>query len=164
MISAKVGFILFFYAFFGVNHDYHTSITEVNYNAKNKSLEISVRLFTDDLEEALTLQNKGVKITMETDKRILDPLLDVYLRRNFALISPQKEVLKMHYYGNEKEADATWVFFEILDISNIKGYTLFNTIMLELFDDQANLVNIIYQNQKKTFIFDNRKKLEIWPF
>ena len=30
-------------------HDFHTSVMQIDHNEKNKSLEITVRLFTDDL-------------------------------------------------------------------------------------------------------------------
>ena len=43
-------------------HAFHTSLTEIQYNAKEKSLEISIRMFTDDLEAALTKANNGQKI------------------------------------------------------------------------------------------------------
>lgn len=46
-------------------HDFHTSLTEINYNSQSRSLELSVRVFTDDLELALTNFNKGQLVKIE---------------------------------------------------------------------------------------------------
>ena len=145
-------------------HDYHTSLTEINYNPKNKSLEVSLRLFTDDLELALTKLNGGKVITLESQSELVESLLELYIKKNFAIVSQNKEVKKIKYYGKEKEAEATWVYIEILDCAQIKDFTLFNTILIDLFSDQNNLVNIIYPTVKKTLVFDNKTRMQSWPF
>ena len=145
-------------------HDYHTSLTEINYNPKNKSLEVSLRLFTDDLELALTKLNGGKVITLESQSELVEYLLELYIKKNFAIVSQNKEVKKIKYYGKEKEAEATWVYIEILDCAQIKDFTLFNTILIDLFSDQNNLVNIIYPTVKKTLVFDNKTRMQSWPF
>ena len=35
-------------------HAYHSTITELRYNAAKKQLEVSVKVFTDDFEKALS--------------------------------------------------------------------------------------------------------------
>lgn len=145
-------------------HDYHTSLTEINYNPKNKSLEASIRLFSDDLELALTKLNGGKKTTLDSQTEVIEPLLELYIKKNFAIVSPNKEVKKIKYYGKEKEAEATWVYVEVLDCAQIKDFTLFNTILIDLFSDQNNLVNIIYPSLKKTLVFDNKTRMQSWPF
>ena len=35
-------------------HAYHATITELRYNAARKQLELSVKVFTDDFEKALS--------------------------------------------------------------------------------------------------------------
>ncbi len=145
-------------------HDYHTSLIEINYNPKNKSLEASIRLFSDDLELALTKLNGGKKITLDSQTEVIEPLLELYIKKNFAIVSPNKEVKKIKYYGKEKEAEATWVYVEVLDCAQIKDFTLFNTILIDLFSDQNNLVNIIYPSLKKTLVFDNKTRMQSWPF
>jgi hypothetical protein len=158
-MKALLAFVLLFWV-----HDFHTSLTEVNYNTKTGSLEISVRVFTDDLEKMLNenKQTKALKIEDEAHK--IDPLLEQYFRKNFALIGPNKEVKLAKFYGKEKEADATWLYFEIADCQHITEYTLYNAIFQDMFTDQTNLVNIIYPTAKKTIFFDQKTKISIWPF
>ncbi len=160
--------ILLIFCFLHTNwspkHDFHTSLTEINYNPKSGSLELSVRVFTDDLELTLTNFNNGKLVKIEDPEATVDPLIEQYIRKNLALISPDKEVKFGKFYGKEKEADATWIFLEIFDCKQIKNFTLYNTIMQEMFEDQTNLVNIIYPSQKKTIVFDSETKVSTWPF
>jgi hypothetical protein len=159
-------FALLVWAFlgFGHFHDFHTSLAEITYNRENKSLEVSVRVFSDDLEKALTHLNKGKPVKMEEPDAMVNPLLELYMRKNFALVSPSKEVQKMKFYGKEKEAEATWIFIEVLDCENIKNFIFYNSLMQELFDDQTNLANIIYPTGKKTLVFDSKTKVHPWPY
>lgn len=160
--------ILLTFCFLNTNwspkHDFHTSLTEINFNSKTGSLELSVRVFTDDLELTLTNFNKGKLVKIEDPEAIVDPLIEQYIRKNLALISPDKVVKFGKFYGKEKEADATWIFLEIFDCKQIKNFSLYNTIMQEMFEDQTNLVNIIYPSQKKTIVFDSETKVSTWPF
>lgn len=133
-------------------HDFHTSITRMDYNVKEKSFEISIRVFTDDLEKALSKDNNGQKIVVvNNDKN--DPLVEKYIRKHFALVSSQKQKKAYSYVGKEQEADATWIYIEIPHQEAVTGFSLQNTIMHDLFDDQINLVNLNYQGQKKSYIF-----------
>ncbi|OYU65191.1 MAG: hypothetical protein CFE22_15040 [Cytophagaceae bacterium BCCC1] len=160
--------ILLIFCFLNTNwspkHDFHTSLTEINFNPKTGSLELSVRVFTDDLELTLTNFNKGKLVKIEDPEATVDPLIEQYIRKNLALISPDKEVKFGKFYGKEKEADATWIYLEIFDCKQLKNFTLYNTIMQEMFEDQTNLVNIIYPSQKKTIVFDSETKVSTWPF
>ena len=160
--------ILLIFCFVNTNwspkHDFHTSLTEINYNPKSGSLELSVRVFTDDLELTLTHFNKGKLVKIEDPETVVDPLIEQYIRKNLALVSPDKEVKFGKFYGKEKEADATWIYLEMFDCKQIKNYSLYNSIMLEMFSDQTNLVNILYPSQKKTIVFDSETKVSNCPF
>jgi hypothetical protein len=147
-----------------LKHDFHTSLTEISFNPKSKSLELSVRVFTDDLEAALTSFNNGQLVRIEDAESVVNPLIEQYIRKNLALVSPDKKVKFGKFYGKEKESEATWLYLEIFDCQDIKGYTLYNSIMMELFGDQTNLVNIIYPSHKKTVVYNSKSRISVWPF
>ncbi|RYU97422.1 DUF6702 family protein [Emticicia agri] len=139
-------------------HAFHTSLTEIQYNPREKSLEITIRLFTDDLENALTKLNNGQKIMVGGKNDNSDALLSKYIQQHFAIINPQKQKKPINYLGKEIEGDATWVYVEIPDSQAVKDHVIYNDIMQELFDDQTNLVNFFYTGQKKTFLFNSKIK------
>ena len=71
-------------------HDFHTSITRMDYNAKEKSFEVSIRVFTDDLEKVLSKENGGQKfVVVNNDKN--DTFVEKYIRKHFALITTAKQ-------------------------------------------------------------------------
>ena len=139
-------------------HAFHTSLTEIQYNAKEKSLEVTIRLFTDDLENALTKINNGQKVMIGGKNDNSNAVLSKYIQQHFAIITPQKQKKAINYLGKEIEGDATWVYVEIPESQVIKDHILYNDLMQELFDDQTNLVNFFYAGSKKTFLFNSKIK------
>ncbi len=142
----------------GTIHAFHTSLTEIQYNTKEKSLEISIRMFTDDLETALTKANNGQKITLSGKADNSAVVLSKYIQQHFGIITPQKQKRPLNVLGKEAEGDATWIYVEVPNSQNFKGNILYNSLMQELFDDQTNLVNLLYMGNKKTFLFNAKTK------
>ena len=142
----------------GAVHAFHTSLTEIQYNAKEKSLEISIRMFTDDLETALTKANNGQKVMIGGKNDNSDAVLNKYIQQHFAIITPQKQKKALTVLGKELEGDATWVYVEIPNSQDFKGNILYNNLMQEMFDDQTNLVNFIYSGSKKTYLFNAKTR------
>lgn len=133
-------------------HAFHTSITRMDYNAKEKTFELSIRVFTDDLETALTKENGGKKVVVvNNDKN--DALVEHYIKKCFVLTNAQKQKKTASYIGKEQEGDATWIYIEFPAHDGIAGLTIQNSILHDFFDDQTNLVNINYLSNKKSFIF-----------
>ena len=97
-------------------------------------------------------------------RRVLYALIQQYLQKHWGLINPQRQIKGFDYIGKEPELDATWLYVEVPQAQNLKGYTLFNTIFLELFDDQTNLTNVLYPNQRKTILFNQKVKSAPYPF
>lgn len=139
-------------------HDFHTSLTELQYNPKEKSYEVSIRMFTDDLENTLTKFNGGKKVFIGGKNDNADEVIKRYIPQHFAVYTAQKQKKAMNILGKEIEGDATWVYVEIPDAQGVLGGVLQNDLLVEMFDDQTNLVNFFYQNQKKTFLFNSKVK------
>jgi hypothetical protein len=139
-------------------HAFHTSITEMRYNAKTKSFEISLRVFMDDLEKMLSINNQNKKFVIEnTDKN--DPFIEQYVRKHFVVITPKNQKLIYQYVGKEKEGDATWIYLEMPVNETIKGSKIQNSVLMDMFDDQTNIVNIFVNNDKKSYLFTVKNKV-----
>ncbi len=139
-------------------HAFHTSITEMRYNPKGKSFEISLRVFTDDLEKALSTNNQNKKFIIEnTDKN--DPIIEQYVRKHFVVTTPKNQKLVYQYIGKEKEGDATWIYLEMPVNESIKGSKIQNSVLMDSFDDQTNIVNIFVNNDKKSYLFTVKNKV-----
>ena len=139
-------------------HAFHTSITEMRYNPKEKAFEISLRVFTDDLEKTLSANNQNKKFVIEnTDKN--DPFIEQYVRKHFVVITSKNQKLNYQYVGKEKEGDATWIYLEMPVNESIKGSKIQNDMLIDMFEDQTNIVNIFVNNEKKSFLFTVKNKV-----
>lgn len=145
---------------FKSRHDFHTSLTEARVNQTNKSLEITVRVFSDDLELAIQ------KFSKQESLKITDPqsdaLIQSYFRKHLAFVK-EKDVVFGQYLGKEVETDVTWIYIEIPKADRLKGFNLLNTIFLEVFDDQTNVVNFIDGEIRQTLLFSKKDKLKANP-
>ncbi|WP_448961092.1 DUF6702 family protein [Larkinella arboricola] len=133
-------------------HPVHTSVTQMQFNAAEKTFEVSLRVFTDDLEEALTRENNNQRVRLN-DKDANNPLVERYIRKHFGLINASRQRKPFRYLGKEQEMDATWIYVEVPYSEPVEGSILQQSLLTELFDDQINLVNVSYLSQKKTVLF-----------
>lgn len=139
-------------------HDFHASVTQMQYNAKDKAFEISIRIFTDDLEKGLTKElNTQVHLAAGAKS---DEILEKYVRAHFAYTTPQKQTRPFNYIGHEVEADANWIYLEMPYTEAFRGGMLKQNVLMDMFDDQVNMVNIQYQGQKKTFVFKKNQAVQ----
>ena len=139
-------------------HDFHTSLTEMRYNTKSKTFEISLRVFTDDLQKVLSATNQNRKFTLENNDKN-DSLVEAYIRRHFVVINPKNQKLNINYIGKEKEGEATWVYLELPVNESINGSKIQNDVLIDMFDDQTNILNIFMQNQKKSYLYNVKNKV-----
>lgn len=124
-------------------HEFHFGKFEIEHNEENSSLEVSMYLFIDDLEEGI-ISNQGLeKLHLCTDKEIdtANEAMLKYLSDNF-LISQNDETLKMNFIGKEISEDLTavWCYLEIIIPKGANEIKLSNSILMEKFEDQKNLV------------------------
>jgi hypothetical protein len=132
-------------------HAFHTSLAQVCYNAKTQVLEVSLRVFTDDLEEALSKEaNRTIRLDASNQH---DPLVASYVKKQFGLLDQHGRKKAMTWVGKELEADATWIYLEIPLTENLGGLRLQHALLMDLFEDQTNLVNLTYFSAKKTYLF-----------
>ena len=139
-------------------HDFHTSLTEMRYNAKAKNFEISLRVFTDDLEKVLSATNQNRKFTLENNDKN-NPLVEVYVRKHFVVTNSKNQKLNINYIGREKEGEATWIYLELPVNESINGSKIQNDVLIDMFDDQTNILNIFIQNQKKSYLYNVKNKV-----
>ncbi|MFD2245960.1 DUF6702 family protein [Pontibacter ruber] len=142
-------------------HDYHTSITDVSYNPRTKSLEVAVKVFTDDLEDALSRRNKR-KITYSKSGEVQRFLAD-YLQSSLTFEVAQGKPLKHTFVGAEEDADVIWAYVEVpLQATALSQLYVRNAVLTELFSDQMNIVNINYKGKVNSTLFqkdDGVKKI-----
>ncbi len=129
----------------GFRHPMHVTVTEVAYDKQSKAIEMSLHVFTDDLEKHIRHIEKddGLDI-IELNTAARDQLLKVYFVREVTLKVNGKNY-ETSYLGHQVEGDALWVFMEVTNIKKLKILEVSNNTLLDLFDDQANLIHFDYE-------------------
>jgi hypothetical protein len=140
-------------------HRYHTSLTRMDYNAKEKVIETSIQLFMHDLVPLLEQRTKK-KIDLEKTPNIDKLILD-YLNENFIIKDDKGETRKIKWVGKEVDVDTAWVYLEISSDKSPDGFSLQNTIFFESFPEQTNLVIARFDGKKSDLLFKVGDKSKI---
>jgi hypothetical protein len=130
----------------------------MTYNVKDQSWEISIRLFQDDLEQTLS-SNLRKKFRMIAGDEAAEKVLEAYVRKHVGFRAGKQLSTPYRWLGTEQQQDAIWVYIEIPTSSDLVGSYLENSLFLDEFQDQTNLVSWSFQGSKKSYLF--RKSQEI---
>lgn len=137
-------------------HPFHVSINEISYNGKEKSIEITKKIFTDNLE--LALKNSGYTLYINKNNDInIKNAIHEYLKDKFH-VSINGTRQQMEFIGYEIEEDAVWCYFQIQKIKAIKNATIFDATLLETYSDQVNLVHFTHNLKVESFKLDQASK------
>ncbi|MEQ9402200.1 MAG: hypothetical protein RIM99_01335 [Cyclobacteriaceae bacterium] len=147
-------------------HPFHVSVTEIKYKEDKKAIQISTRIFLDDLEEALKVYtaNDTLDITAKENWDIVNEALSKYIPENLKLYT-EKEQLKAVYIGAEIEDDVMWTYVEIEKVKKLKTIKVWNSLLTEKFSDQENIIHFrafgevqsarLYKNEEaETFVWE----------
>ncbi|MEP7372244.1 MAG: DUF6702 family protein [Chitinophagaceae bacterium] len=135
-------------------HPLHVSVTEINHNAADKTLEISCKLFTDDFEKVLTKNYKTkVDLINPTDKAAMEKLVNDFVQKHLVIKTDSKPA-PMLYIGFEKDDDVIYSYFQVDNIASVKKIEISNNILHEMFTDEVNLMHIIVGGKRKSTRLD----------
>ncbi|MBC7797113.1 MAG: hypothetical protein H7Z37_09600 [Pyrinomonadaceae bacterium] len=134
-------------------HTFHSSLSRIDFNTKENSVEITIQVFTNDLQDALTRRSKNKKkINIEKSPNVGDLIVD-YLSENFVLKNKSGESKKLTWIGMERQGDAVLLYVETKMPETLTDSTLENRVFFDMFDDQVNLVTARYDAQKVDLAF-----------
>jgi hypothetical protein len=142
-----------------VDHELYISIVEINHEAQAEMAAVTIRVFTDDFEDALKNRfDKPVKFTGRTTCVDFAKEITTYVDEHFSLRISDREV-ELLYQGCHGEYETTWLNFEIQCAPNWERVHVKADQLMELFPTQANVIKIFHQDQKQ-FLLLTKKKTE----
>jgi uncharacterized protein YlxP (DUF503 family) len=144
-----------------VMHKYYVSITEADYNMELKTFEISMKFIAHDLEAAL--ESAGVpKLYLGTEKehKKAADYINQYINQRFHMVVDGVS-LNMNFVGKEiNNDDFMYCFFESDSLETPKKITIKNTLLTEIFSEQANTVYLRVGDQKVNYQLNKSKVSE----
>lgn len=151
--SLKTSILLFLMALIfagATKHPIYVSVTEIQYNAKDKSLEISCKIFTGDFETILKSKTKSkINLLQPTDKKLMEALVDQYIQQHLK-IKVDGKLKQMEFLGYEQNEDAIQSFFEINEVATLKKIDVQDDILYEYKSEQISIVHVVVNGNRKS--------------
>lgn len=141
-----------------LEHEFHLSKCDVDYNLEEAALQISISMFIDDLE--LTLEGLGyhdLKICSKDESPEAEEIILEYLQ-NHLLIKVDNADVQLNWVGKEISEDlaAVWSYLEVINVRPSESIFIQNDVLMEGFDDQQNVVKLEFDKSRKSFFLFNK--------
>lgn len=132
-------------------HPFHVGSLDILYNLKTKRIEITARIFSDDLENALNTNKEHNRISFDSpaQKKQLDYLLNAYTRTHLQMKINTKST-PLNYLGYETDREATLLYLESSPVTLPKKVEVYNTLLYNLYTDQSHLIHITIGTRRKS--------------
>jgi hypothetical protein len=134
------------------------SVNQIDYNIEKDRIEITNRIFIDDLNsslQALTTAKFELE-EMSSNAKLYTIFLDYY-QKNFKIKVNQKDCI-ITIKSFEIEEDVFVIYGVIYNVSKIKSFELQNTLLFDLINSQQHIHHISIKNQKKSTLLDYNKR------
>jgi len=136
-------------------HPLFVSVTEIEHNAKDKTLEISCKIFTDDFEKTLRPTYKGiVDLINPVDKASMNKLVSDYVQKHLQISSDGKKNF-LQFVGYEQEEEGIVSFYQINNIATVNKIEVTNTILYEYKKEQMGIIHVTMGGTRKSSKLNN---------
>ncbi len=131
-------------------HPVHVALTSIEYNGANRQFDVSFKIFWDDLERVIAAKYKtDVKIGNNTETPKEKEYLERYIRENFKFVVNDRDTLAPVYEGKKISEKAVWLSFHMPCREEVKKVYVYNTVMMDMFGDQTDLLIFKYGKLEK---------------
>ena len=145
-------------------HPFFVSVTEIRQNQKTQNLEISSRIFFDDLEKTLEKKYKvKVDILKPDDPKKVNELIASYLQDHLQ-IKVNGKLVKLKFLGFEIEEEAAWCYLEAPQTTPLRRLDIEDAILFESHPLQQNMVHVTVGNKRQSTKLDNPESRYTFQF
>jgi hypothetical protein len=131
-------------------HPIYVSVTEIEHNAKDKTLEISCKIFTDDFEKVLRAQyNTHVDLLNPKEKAAMEKMVSEYVLKHLIVKADGKPVA-LQYLGYQQQEEGIVSFFQGNNISSVKKLDITDNILFEYKKEQISIIHTNVNGIKKS--------------
>ena len=146
MKTQLIFMIFLFSAFVAFAHPFFVSMTEIVFHEKEQEIQVSVRIFTDDLEKALSKDcHCKIDFTNISDTTKLRKHLQNYLIKALK-ISTNGNPKKFDFLGFEREEESIWSYLSAPQKEKIQSMEVDNSSLYQTQQKQNNVVRFKSKN------------------
>lgn len=135
-------------------HPFFVSVTEINHNPSDKTIEISCKTFTDDLETAIEKTQKlKLDLINPKDMAVAEKAVAEYIKKHLQLKADGRP-LQLEFMGFERESEAIWSYFQVSGVSSVKKVDVNTSVLFEASDKQINFLHVTVGGNRKSTKLD----------
>jgi hypothetical protein len=162
MKKIAILFLLFTLAF--SSHKYYLSLTQIEYNKDQDSLEVIINVFMDDIEFAINKEySVDLRLTTKQELEDVDSYFQKYLRKNLRFLV-NKELVNYNFIGKEYEGDLVYFYLEVNVSDSPVFLEVYNTILVTYFEQQQNIIKFKNGSDRQSKILSKNTNKALLKF
>jgi hypothetical protein len=123
-------------------HPFYVSLIEIRHNEAEATAEISVRIFTDDLEQVLRKRtNTTIDLVNPKNKAAVEAELSKYIRQKIQLNIDGKPC-QLEYLGYEVQKESVWSYWEVSQVKSMKSLQADCNLLYDFVNLQTNIFHV----------------------
>lgn len=136
-------------------HRFYVAIYQIDFVPKKKRLEITTRIFMDDLNDAVSkAYKKSTNIGTEKEKPEDITLLKKYLNDNFKLTVNGKSKAYT-YLSREVESNVVICYLSVKEVAKVSSLQVDNSILTEVYSEQQNIIQFNNNGKKQNLLLSS---------
>ncbi len=138
-------------------HPIHVSVTNIDLDPGSGIMHLSIKIFADDFQDLILhkysvqlhiTEQEGPGDNIESINRYIDEALQLEINGNTAG--------ELQFVESRLNEGAIWLFYKYEYGGRVRNLRVRNTVMLDKFNDQTNLLIIAYDNRQNGYRMDNK--------
>lgn len=155
---------LFLYPATPALHPIFVSVTEIEHNAKDKTLEISCKIFTDDFEKTLRQTYSGtVDLLQPKDKNAMNKLVSDYVKKHLQL-NVDGKTAALQFLGYEQDEEGIRSYYQVNNIPSVKKLDVTDNILFEYKKEQISIIHVTVNGRRESTKLINPDEKAVFEF
>jgi hypothetical protein len=145
-------------------HPFYIAVTEIKLNTSDKSLEVTCKMFADDLEQVIEKNNHTqLDISADKDKANFNKYIPAYVKGHLN-ISIDGKAGNLSYIGFEKDKESAYCYFQVENISSLNDLDITDSLLHDLTSDQVNIIHVTVNGRRQSTKLDYPEKKASFNF
>ena len=145
-------------------HKFYIAIFQVQFVPKKKRIEITSRIFIDDLNKTLEKKyHTKTAIGSGSEKAEDQAILKKYFSEGL-IIKVNGQAHSFNYLFSEVEEDVLVTYLTIKDISKIESLNVQNTLLIDWNAEQQNIMHFMINGTKNSLNFTESSKIQMLKY
>ena len=145
--------------FFSWMHPVHVSLLNIDLYPETGRIEVVFKFYSDDFERVIMNKyNVDLDITSKVDPGEKTEFITRYINESFELKINDTKIGNWEYTGNQMNEEAIWLYYKNTWTGNMKEVTVINSVMMDLYEDQTNMVILSWPGKQNGYCLNNKEQ------